>query len=180
MKHKWDKGNLRELYFEQGKTLQEIGELYGVTKERVCQVMDSYSMPRIRSRATTFGHREYRPRYASLEDYIGGTYEARTDMIRKYLDIDTIRCSECGSSRNIHLHHITYPAKSIEDIQPLCAVCHKLKHIKGMTLIRQMDLFYDYKKGLSYTTLATQYNISKASVNAILRKIRNGWHTTRG
>ena len=151
--------NIYSLYYERGETLEQIGKLYGVTKERIRQVMKERKMPRIRNRAETFGHKPYKPRFSSLEDYVKEVNKLSNQIIRKYINLNTLRCSECGSKANVVLHHIKYPAENLEDLQPLCRVCHKLKHTKGMTLTKQYDLYSFYKKGLSYTELAAKYNM---------------------
>ena len=49
------------------------------------------------------------------------------------------RCEECGSARNLQIHHIryAYPIKK-EDLMRLCMQCHVLEHQKIYpTLIRE-------------------------------------------
>ena len=48
-KTEWNKGELTHLYWDEDKTLQEIGDLFGVTRERVKQVMERFSIPRKKS-----------------------------------------------------------------------------------------------------------------------------------
>lgn len=41
------------------------------------------------------------------------------------------RCDQCGSSKNLHVHHITYEnlgEENISDLVPLCEDCHKKLH----------------------------------------------------
>ena len=41
------------------------------------------------------------------------------------------RCDHCGSSKNLHIHHITYEhlgEEEISDLVPLCEDCHKRLH----------------------------------------------------
>lgn len=41
------------------------------------------------------------------------------------------RCDHCGSSKNLHIHHITYKnlgEEEISDLVPLCEDCHKRLH----------------------------------------------------
>ena len=41
------------------------------------------------------------------------------------------RCDQCGSSKNLHIHHITYEhlgEEKISDLVPLCEDCHKRLH----------------------------------------------------
>lgn len=178
MKQHWNKETLRNLYYTQGLNLRKIGERYGVTRERIRQVMEYYGIPRITSRVGGMEHKPYKRRYKSAEDYIRFG-KGHPQVIRSYLDTTHLMCAECGSERNIHIHHIVYPAKSLEDIQFLCAVCHCLKHRKMISLARQIDLFNDYKKGMSYKKLMAKYDISKATVSIVLTKIKNGWHTYR-
>jgi len=41
------------------------------------------------------------------------------------------KCSECGYTKHLQVHHKTYANignEQMEDLQVLCSVCHKLKH----------------------------------------------------
>lgn len=173
----WDKEELTELYYTQGKTLEEIGIEKGVTRERVRQCMEHYNIPR---RPKKGGSRKSHPYFRSLEDYLSRSKGSSSGYIKIFFP-DNLYCSECGSSKHIHIHHIIYPAKAINDLQILCSSCHKLKHNNKMTLIRQHDLFNDYKTGnYTYKSLALKYNIHLSLVSVIIRKLRNNWHTLRG
>jgi 5-methylcytosine-specific restriction endonuclease McrA len=44
------------------------------------------------------------------------------------------RCGECGSERNLHVHHLTYKRHGNElqrDLRVLCARCHGRRHRQG-------------------------------------------------
>lgn len=43
---KWDKDELRKLYIDDGLTLEDIGEIKGVSRERVRQVMEGFKIKR--------------------------------------------------------------------------------------------------------------------------------------
>jgi len=172
----WSREELNRLYWVEGQSLQQIGDLYGVTKERIKQVMEQFLIPRRKKWGNH--HRPHPLRFKNLSDYLlHGNYN--TPTIRKFLP-KNLACSECGSRRYLHMHHIIYPAKVWDDIQLLCASCHKMKHIGRMTLIKQIDLYNDYCSGICGRTLAIKYDISKASVYNVIKKIKNGSHTLRG
>ena len=44
MASKWDKERLIYLYFSQHNTMQEIGDMYGVSRERIRQVMNKFGI----------------------------------------------------------------------------------------------------------------------------------------
>ena len=44
------------------------------------------------------------------------------------------RCEDCGSTRNLHVHHLTYKRHGHEegrDLRVLCASCHRRRHRDG-------------------------------------------------
>ena len=43
---KWDKTELTKLYIDEGMTLEEIGSIKGVSRERVRQVMEGFGIKR--------------------------------------------------------------------------------------------------------------------------------------
>ena len=174
-----DKAGLADLYYNQGKTLQDIGDIYGVTRERIRQLMSRYELPRLKRT-----HRHPNPpikQYQTLDEYFAGHKKRKTGdtkALRNLLSI--VECAECGSQKFLDVHHLRYPAMSIDDIEILCKSCHKLKHNKGMTYEKQLLLFLSYKEGASYTTLMAQFNISKPLVYLVIRKIKRGYRTLRG
>ena len=167
---------LSSLYYTDGKTLQEIGDLYSISRERVRQLMERWSLPRVKTRKRHTTH----PKYKNLEEYFNSVVDGkkeRTGLLLKF--IEKTRCSECGFGKTLHIHHIRYPATSINDIQILCSSCHMIKHKKGMTYKKQLLLYELHIKGVTYKELAEQFNISFALVGVIIHKIKNGYHTLR-
>lgn len=107
-----DADTLIRLYYTEGKTLQEIGKGYGVTRQRVKQVMEKFGIPCITKRSNP--HPDNHMKYDTIDDYLAG-HRVRgrgdTKVMRRFLDRS--RCSECGSTRNVDIHHINYPATSV-------------------------------------------------------------------
>lgn len=168
----WSREQVARLYCDEDKTLQQIGNILGVTRERVRQVMDGYSIPR---RKDWDRHKPQAPRFTSLSDYLARGKDIGSTL-RKFLP-ENSGCAECGSSRHIHIHHITYPAIELKDIQFLCASCHNLKHKGKTTLLLQIDIYNEYRDGISTINLAAKYNISRVFVYKIIHKIKTGSHT---
>jgi len=164
---------LRKLYYDEGLTLQEIGNSFGVTREYIRQLMERFGIPRDTKRV---GRRGSSPHFQGLEDYLirGKQYNA---TIRKYLPVTV--CSECGATEKLQIHHIHYPAYSIDDIQILCRWCHWMKHYYKMTLVKQLDLYSLHLKGTPAKQLAQQYDISLDLVYKLIVKIKNGYRTLR-
>lgn len=170
---------LNDLYNKQGKTLKEIGQIYSITRERVRQIMESFGIKRNRFRPHKQPHKRFFI-YNSLEEYLLRDIRRldATSVLERFLP--KVFCAECGSKRHLHFHHIKYKATSQEDIQVLCASCHKMKHKKGMTLIKQAGLYADYLSGMPYRQLMAKYNLSQPGVYQTIVKVRDGWHTYRG
>jgi len=178
--------SLYRLYHIDHKTLQEIGDLYDVTRESIRQVFNKLDILTIKKRLETFGtHRKSWNvlRYKTLTDYLNSTSAKNgfnTQQLKKYFSELELHCSECGSNQNIHFHHIVYPAQSLQDIQILCASCHRIKHHNKFSLVQQIDLYNEYLDGASGVALAIKYSISQALAYKIIHKLKNGWHTLRG
>ena len=170
----WDKRELNQLYNVEGKTLQEIGDMRGVSRERVRQVMEKFGLTRGSNRSEKARMTNWH-RYKTLEAYLenpGERQDIATHTLRRL--IKGLRCSECGKVRNINIHHIVYPATQVSDIQILCASCHHAKHRKGITYLKQIDIYNQYKRGKAVRVLAEKYKVSECLIYKILSKIRNG------
>ena len=177
-KHNWDKRTLNKLYHAEGKTLREIGTIYGVTRERIRQVMEEYSLSRNTKRASG-GRKKGTFIYHSLHEYAKSNGKRQnTNVLRRF--IKPTVCSECGNTHNLHLHHIVYPATSLNDIQILCASCHSRKHKTGITFAQQLDIFNLYCMGTTTIELASEYNVSRNLIYLIITKIKNNARTLRG
>ena len=179
----WDKEALTKLYHEDKMTLQDIANKFGVTRQRVQQVMWRLRIPRrIAGRGvlhkTKYGNKT---RFKSLDEYLlnsaqhnrSRNFDGRT--VRKYLP-PTLKCAECHHdvpSNEMHIHHIVYPAQSIKDIQVLCRSCHKMRHRGKMTFVKQVSVFGQFMQGASRKELATLYNVTQGTIYSVILKIGN-------
>lgn len=175
-KAKLDKSRLMELYYNQGLTLQDIGDANNITRERVRQLMARHDLPRMRRKQ----RHPPPPKYTTLEDYFADYTQRSKDTPALTRLLDYSACAECGGQKFLEMHHIRYPASSKNDIQILCRSCHRIKHNKNMTYERQLLLFLNYQNGVTRKELMVQFDISKALVHKIIHKIRNGYRTLRG
>ncbi|MBA7579045.1 hypothetical protein ES708_20911 [subsurface metagenome] len=173
----WDKEELTHLYWAEDKTLQQIGNLFGVTRERVKQVMERFSIPRKKTWARQ-QHRPHTPHFTSLSDYLARGKDSNITM-RRFLP-KNISCAECGSREHFHIHHINYPARFLSDIQILCPACHRLKHKYGLTYVQQIDIYKSYTSGVPTKQLSEQYHCSRINIYKIISKIKNGYRSQRG
>lgn len=121
----WNWPNLNQLYNIENKTLQEIADLYAVSRERVRHVMQSLNMPRTKHKT----HKLHKNRYQSLGEYIQNTSCRKRDTQTLYRFVPRLHCAECGKISNLHIHHENYPIRSLKDIKILCASCHKKLHL---------------------------------------------------
>jgi 5-methylcytosine-specific restriction endonuclease McrA len=69
--------------------------------------------------------RQKRPRLKlSVEEY--------NLLRRRVLERDGWRCQDCGSSKNLHIHHLVKRSKLGDDVEgnlvTLCASCHSKQH----------------------------------------------------
>ena len=170
MKNKWNRDELARLYNVEGKTLQEIGDMYGVTREYIRQVMAKLDLPRNTRRS---GHNAGHP-YKSFREYLDGMPLRKADSITLHHFYNKLFCAECGGQKRLPLHHINYPVMKEGDIQILCKSCHTIKHRGKVPYWKQLDLCRKYEAGQSVATLMKEYGISCSAVYKIIHKIRNG------
>jgi len=176
MKRKWQKDTLDRLYNKEGKTLQEIGDIYGVTRERIRQVMKKLSVSYERPRTVR------QPlRFKDIGDYLNnrkGRKRETPSILRHYLE--ELCCSLCGSTSNLHIHHIRLPARSPEDLQILCSRCHRIEHINGISVDTRQEIYNEYLKSKSIKDIAKQYGIAIVTAQKIVSIVRRGESTYRG
>jgi 5-methylcytosine-specific restriction endonuclease McrA len=69
--------------------------------------------------------RQKRPRLKlSIEEY---------DLLRhRVLERDGWRCQQCGSSKDLHVHHLAKRSKlgddALDNLITLCVICHQRQH----------------------------------------------------
>lgn len=168
-----NKKELHLLYYIQGKTLQEIGNIYNLSRERIRQIMVSFNL-KCRKSGTPFGvSKPRKSSFTSLEDYfdyVKLTGQESRPILIKFLSPFMKRCADCHSTENLHLHHLKYPALSLLDLQVLCASCHLAKHRKGLIYKTQIEICDKYSKGETGTSLAFYYTVTPQTIYNILNK----------
>jgi len=127
----WDTDTLSRLYYTEGKTLADIGEIYHVSRERVRQVMERAGLKRIRNRP----RQHPSPlKFTSIEQYISNSTNRKQDCYKTLIRFfDKTSCSQCGSKCNLRTHCKHHPIRSKDDIEVLCASCHHIIHRKGIS-----------------------------------------------
>jgi len=166
------KGEISKLYYSKGMSMDAIGGNYGVTRERMRQVMSELGLKRIKNRCH-WKKREPFSSFSSLEDYLKnrkGEGRETLSALRKFL-LPT-SCEECGKAVNLHIHHLKYPAENREDLQILCASCHHAKHRKGIDHNQQIDIFIRRQQGWTHKKLAEYYGINVSLVYKIIDKVK--------
>lgn len=173
---------MTKLYQDEGKTLQDIGDLFGVSRERVRQVMARFGIPRSSFRTHKNRYQSERCdglQFQTLDEYL--QYNAThskvltTRTVRKYLP-DRIQCAEChlmAENKGLNVHHIVYPATTTSDIQILCNSCHKIRHNGKMTFAKQISIHRRYCLGEPARALAASYAVSLTTIYMVIRKIGN-------
>ncbi len=169
-----NKEELSKLYYSEGKTLQQIGDIFNLTKERIRQLMESFNLPRYTKRGWPLGKAQPKhSKFNTLNDYFtfvkSGGKESKITLW-KFISPFKKQCTECPSTKNLHIHHLQYPAKSLKDIQILCASCHVYKHGSGNGHKKQLEICDKYIKGKSGSKLGKEFNVSAQAIYNILHK----------
>ena len=168
---KIDTDTLRLLYNERGMTLQQIGDMLGVTRTRVGQIMSKRGLVVSKRRRHIYPQKV---KYATIEEYLvrnDGTKDA-TKWFRKLIPVTL--CCYCGSDRSLDIHHLVYPARKPCDIVVVCRSCHRAIHNKGMTYEKQIAVYSNYLKGGSVARMAEQYAVSEGLIYKLIKKLKTG------
>jgi hypothetical protein len=93
-------------------------------------------------------------------------------------NIDDTRCFECGSTENIHQHHIVPKSKGGTMTIPLCQSCHSKVHGEHMMNIHTLAREARRKQIEEHKKLGTQHPYrrpigSKESIDKFLSKPKN-------
>lgn len=159
---------LFELYYEKQMTLQQIGDEFGVTRERIRQIMDRLAMPRYKR--VGGGSKS---KFKTIDEYFKHVKNVGKDnyvTLLKFISPLKKRCKYCNSTKNLHTHHLKYPAESLDDIEILCCSCHLTEHKNGIGLNTQTEIGNEYLRGKNGVELANEYNVSNGTIYHILRK----------
>lgn len=180
----WVKEDLEKLYLEQNMNMAAIARLKGVTRERMRQIIRDLGIPSKGHRVKLNQHR-YR-KYANIEaffDNCGGLNTNKNGTFRQMLPPELLFCCECGSRRNVHIHHLVYPALSMSDIMLLCASCHKRQHVSNINHKVLLEIFFDRMQGLSYKDLGRKYQIPwhtiAYSLKVVAKELGIDWRIIR-
>jgi len=168
----WDALVLDNLYNIECKTLQGIGDIYGVTRERVRQVMKEFGIKRTRK----WVHRGTKA-YNNINDYILACSLNGKEPTKSLLGnlIDKRCCFMCKSANGkLHIHHYCYPPRSISDLIVLCPSCHQILHRTKLFYKEQMEIYRSYLLGKSTLDLSKEHNVSRPLIYNIIRKIKLG------
>jgi len=176
------------LYHSDGLTLQSIGDMYNVSRERVRQIMKRFGIATIQNRERVRDRRyKYKtgPRFKSLDEYLrynaehSKHFSSRT--AKKYLPA-IVECSSCHRrtpTAPAHVHHLVYPARQTSDIRVRCPSCHKMTHGKGLTYVKQIDIHNQFLEGKSAKQLAQEYHVSEGTIYNAICKIASASRSTR-
>lgn len=171
----WNKDELYNMYYKEKLTMQSIANKFGISKERVRQKLNYFGI----HQGTYKYHNRNAPiikQELSIEEIFKNQTKKNRYSLAKIMKLipDSLKfCQDCGNYNvKLHLHHLVYPAKNMNDVVILCASCHKCRHCK-ISKNDRINIYNDrYVIGLSTKETANKYNISHDLVNAICISIR--------
>jgi len=173
MENKWDNQILRRQYIEEGRTLRELAKFYNVSHERVRQKLNDFEIP-----LRTIGGPKFTHDKMTLEEFLDkhkdNSFKSDwiNSIVKRFIPESMMFCSDCGSTKRLHIHHIIYPAHNIDDIMILCCSCHRLRHSPKMNKLQRIRLYNDKINGMSRSNLASKYNIHIHHVDMIIQQMR--------
>lgn len=177
MEDVWEarKPEITQLY-EEGLTLQAIGDKYDVTRERMRQVMERFGITRRRKWAKNPHTLVPVRRPTTLEEYLNHSRRGNVNLLNgaiviRFLMLES--CEDCGSRRFLEVHHLCYPAKQRCEVKILCKSCHKYVHGSGLTYPQRVGIYKEYLNGgISKSALARKHNVAGWVIHAIIRKFK--------
>ncbi len=114
------------LYLED--QLKAIGERLSVVRQKLMRLEELKNMP--------------------YEEYLNTPeWKEKREMV---LELRGRRCEECGSTKDLHVHHWVYcrGEESLEDLVVLCSNCHKKLHEGKELEVKKERERLDYLVGL--------------------------------
>jgi predicted DNA-binding protein YlxM (UPF0122 family) len=159
------KKELTDLYHNKNMTLREIADRFKFSHQYIQQEMEKLGIPRIKR-----GNKNAGNPVNSLKEYFKNSNNRKSDSYRVLQRFTENKCCECGSKKNIHIHHIQEPATSIDDIKILCASCHRAEHQKGINITKQLKICDEYREHKDIKKIAKKYQIANSMAYQILRK----------
>jgi len=171
----WDTDTLSRLYYTEGKTLADIGEIYHVSRERVRQVMERAGLKRIRNRP----RQHPSPlKFTSIEQYISNSTNRKQDCYKTLIRFfDKTSCSQCGSKCNLRTHCKHHPMRTEDDIEVLCASCLSLNRIGKISRQERLEIYSKYVGGQATKSLAIEYDVSRILIYKIIRVVKEDLHS---
>lgn len=173
MTQKLTKEMLHSFYYEYNMTLQKIGDHNNISRERVRQLMDKYGLPRFKNRTRSV---PLKPKFKDLQeyfDYVIKTGKELLPWLRKLINV--IKCDLCNPDKikvkkNLHRHHIKYPATQRNHILVVCPSCHLALHKKGIIPKTQNEMIKLYNNGMTGKQIAKKYKVNTSLIYYILKK----------
>ena len=166
-KMKLTKKEVHHLYYDEEKSLAEIGKLGGVTKQRISQLMGEWKYPRRAS-----GWRKHNLKFTDLNLYFEHSkktgkqsHEVFLRLIKPLMQ----NCENCGSETKLHIRCFKRPITSFSDFKILCPVCLYAPSRKGIDGLKRKEICRSYSEG-SVPNLAKKYGVSPGMIYYILKK----------
>lgn len=164
------------LYYIEKKSMEQVGKVFGISKERVRQLMDRRGRARRKK-----GERIPRgiKTVKQLFQHVEKTGEVSQFLAKRILKPWTKRCSECGSSDKVTVHLRKKVPRSLQDIDFLCRSCITSKSQKGILPKVQIVVCARYLAGESAKSISESYEVNRNLIYQILRKhrIRTSGHS---
>lgn len=170
------------LYWEEKKSLREIGKLLGLTQEGVRLKMKKYGIERRRVGCPRGVEGE--PMFKSLEEYfeyVRRTGKESVSYLYKFIYPlkEAMKCEVCGGKRFLRFHYLRKPVTSMKDTQLICTTCFYANMRKGINNLVRDEICKKYISGVSGVELAREYKVGTSNIYQILRvrkvKTRHVW-----
>lgn len=164
---KLTKEEIHHLYYDEKKSLAEIGKLGGFTKQRISQLMEKWKYPRRSS-----GWKKHESKFTDLNLYFEHsrkTGKQSHEILLRLIKPSMQNCENCGSESKLHIKCLKHPVTSFRDFKILCSVCLYASCRKGIDGLKRKEICSNYKRG-KVKNLAEKYGVTAGMIYYVLRQ----------
>lgn len=165
-----DETQVYDLYHFQKKSLRTIGKEFGLSGERIRQLMKQWGYPRRKGAAALKG----RMKFSNLTEYLqyrrglekGAVGRTFYRLVKPYMT----RCEKCGRTKRLHVKFLRKSILKREDFVILCSHCLFAPIRKGIDGNKAQEIFRRYLAGERTKNLAKEFEISEIGIYKMLQR----------
>lgn len=154
------------LYDEGEKTLAQIGQVAGVTRARIAQLMNQWGHPR---RSSGPPRKDKFTDLPSYLEYCEETGRQTPSVLLRLLKPYLKRCENCGATRRLRFKYRCWPVTSLTDVRVLCSAClYAPTRGKGLDGLKRREIYFRYSRGERVDSLAEEFEVTPGRIYQVI------------